>query len=70
MIFRVYYATAGGHTHMRWYSGTHEGALGYCGDLCMRNAEFSEFKEAGLPIQWRESPAMIARAAIAKVEGK
>jgi hypothetical protein len=54
MIFRVYYEQAGGHTHMRWFAGTHEGALGKCGDLTMRNNEFAEFKEAGLPIQWRK----------------
>ena len=44
MIFRCYYAEAGAHTHCRIFAGPKEGALGKCGDLCMRNEEFVEFK--------------------------
>jgi hypothetical protein len=53
MIFRAYFERVGGHTHIRLFAGSHEGALGKCGNLCMRNAEFEIFKAASLPIQWR-----------------
>lgn len=43
MIFRIYYKIAGGHTHMRVFAGSQEGALGKCGDLTMRNEEFKVF---------------------------
>lgn len=44
MIFRIYYETAGDHTHMRMFAGKRDGALGKCGDLCMRNEEFEDFR--------------------------
>jgi hypothetical protein len=44
MIFRIYYQQRGGHTHMRFFAGKREGALGKCGDLTMRNEEFAEFR--------------------------
>lgn len=54
MIFRIYYEVVGAHTHMRVFAGAHEGALGKCGDLTMRNNEFIEFKHSGIGIQWCE----------------
>lgn len=53
MIFRIYHETKGGHVHMRVFSGAHEGAIGKCGDLCMRIDEFDQFKEAATFIQFR-----------------
>ena len=41
MIFRVYHETKGGHVHIRLFAGKRDGALGKCGDLCMRVEEFS-----------------------------
>jgi hypothetical protein len=43
MIFRIYHETLGGHVHMRMFAGTHDGALGKCGDLTMRTEEFWDF---------------------------
>jgi hypothetical protein len=43
MIFRIYHETRGAHVHMRLFAGPHDGALGKCGDLCMRENEFVEF---------------------------
>ena len=43
MMFRMYYKERGGHTGVRVYAGTHEGALGKCGDLVFRNEEWAEF---------------------------
>ena len=43
MIFRIYHETLGGHVHMRVFAGKSEGALGKCGDLCMRVGEFEAF---------------------------
>lgn len=43
MIFRIYHDKRGGHVHMRLFAGKKEGALGKCGDLCMREDEFVEF---------------------------
>ncbi len=53
MIFRIYHETKGGHVHMRVFSGSHDGALGKCGDLCMRVNEFDAFREACNFIQFR-----------------
>jgi hypothetical protein len=44
MIFRIYHQQQGGHVHMRVFAGTHDGALGKCGDLTMREPEFAVFK--------------------------
>ena len=48
MIFRIYHETAGGHVHMRVFAGKRDGALGKCGDLCMRVEEFEEFRNCSL----------------------
>lgn len=48
MIFRIYHETAGGHVHMRVFAGPREGALGKCGDLCMRVDEFEVFRLIGI----------------------
>ena len=53
MLFRIYYETAGGHTHMRIFAGKSEGALGKCGDLCMRNEEFEIFRICTHNIEFR-----------------
>lgn len=52
MIFRVYHQTLGGHVHMKFYAGVHEGALGKCGNLTMRIEEFAIFKSATKFIQF------------------
>ena len=44
MIFRIYHETLGGHVHMRVFAGKRDGALGKCGDLCMRTEEFEDFR--------------------------
>jgi hypothetical protein len=54
MIFRLRYRMLGGHVHCRLFAGTHEGALGKCGDLVMRIEEFELFKAAASFIQFRE----------------
>ncbi len=43
MIWRVYYVKQGDHVHCRLFCGPQEGALGKCGDLTFRAAEFTEF---------------------------
>ena len=55
MIFRIYHETLGGHVHMRVFAGKSEGALGKCGDLCMRTEEFEFFRDLlhGLPVDFR-----------------
>lgn len=45
MIFKIYHKTLGGHVHCRLFAGKKEGALGKCGDFCMRAEEFDQFKE-------------------------
>lgn len=45
MIFRIYHEKRGGHIHMAVFSGKTSGALGKCGDLCMREEEFKEFRQ-------------------------
>jgi len=37
---------------MRIFAGPHEGALGKCGDLTMRNEEFKLFRDAATFIQF------------------
>jgi hypothetical protein len=54
MIFRIYHETAGGHVHCRLFSGSHDGALGKCGDFCMRVDEFDAFRSAATFAQFRE----------------
>ena len=54
MIFRLYHHTKGGHVHCRLFAGPHDGALGKCGDLCMRTNEFALFKDAATFMQFRE----------------
>ena len=44
MMFRCYYRRAGGHVHMRIFCGIREGALGKCGNLCMRVEEFEAWR--------------------------
>jgi hypothetical protein len=53
MIFRIYHDKRGGHVHMRFFSGRHDGAMGKCGDLCMRADEFDVFREMHPNIQFR-----------------
>ena len=53
MIFRIRYEQLGGHTHMRMFAGPHDGALGKCGDLTMRNEEFKLFRDAATFIQFK-----------------
>jgi hypothetical protein len=72
MLFRFYYETAGGHTHLRVFAGRHVGALGKCGDLCMRNEEFEEFRAITqhsyvefLPEHPRTRPSGIAQVDLA-----
>ena len=43
MIWRLYYEKGGGHVHCRLFCGPIKGALGKCGDLTFREAEFTEF---------------------------
>ena len=43
MIWRCYYKKLGGHVHCRLFCGPRKGALGKCGDLTFRTAEFTEF---------------------------
>lgn len=45
MIFRIYHEKRGGHVHMAVFAGKTSGALGKCGDLCMREEEFVEFRQ-------------------------
>jgi hypothetical protein len=52
VIFRIYHETQGGHVHLRVFSGIRDGALGKCGNLCMRVEEFAAFKEAANFIQF------------------
>ncbi len=52
VIFRFRYQVAGGHVHIRMFAGYHDGALGKCGDLCMRHEEFEVFREAATFIQF------------------
>lgn len=61
MIFRIWYDLKGGaHVHCRMFSGPKEGALGKCGDLVMREAEFEVFKAATPSIDFRaETPSSI-----------
>lgn len=54
MIFRLLYETAGGHVHCRLFAGSHDGALGKCGDITMRVEEFAIFRAAATFIQFRE----------------
>jgi hypothetical protein len=70
MIFRIYHETAGGHVHCQVFAGRHDGALGKCGDLCMRVEEFEIFKPAATFIQFLEkgrealpAPAQVANTA-------
>ena len=46
MIFRLYHETRGEHVHCRLFAGPHDGALGKCGDLVMRVAEFESLVDA------------------------
>lgn len=52
VIFRIRFEQAGGHVHMRLFSGPHEGALGKCGDLCMRVEEFYQFRDIATFVQF------------------
>lgn len=45
MLFRIYSAVAGGHTHTRWFAGKGSCSLGKCGDLIFRNEEWIAFLE-------------------------
>ena len=45
MKFRLYHETKGGHVHCKLFAGSHDGALGKCGDLCMRTEEFDYLVE-------------------------
>lgn len=53
MIFRIYYEKRGGHVHCRLFAGEQEGALGKCGDLCMRVEEFSNFMRLRRLVEFR-----------------
>lgn len=43
MIWKTYYQRLGGHVHCRLFCGPQKGALGKCGDIVFRHAEFTEF---------------------------
>lgn len=43
MIWKLYYQKLGGHVHCRLFCGPIRGALGKCGDLTFREAEFTAF---------------------------
>lgn len=45
MIFKWYYKVMGGHTHATLFAGTHDGGLGNCGELIMRNEEWEKFRD-------------------------
>ena len=53
MIFRVYHETK---VHIRLFAGKRDGALGKCGDLCMRVEEFEVFRESAGFVQFRPEP--------------
>jgi hypothetical protein len=43
--FKFKFEARGGHTHISVFSGKSiENALGKCGELCMTNAEFADFR--------------------------
>lgn len=46
MIFKFRFLEQGAHTHIRLFAGVSEGALGKCGDLVMRNEEWSAFQDS------------------------
>ena len=54
MIFRIHHETQGGHVHCRFFAGSHDGALGKCGDLTMKVEEFALFQRSATFIQFRE----------------
>lgn len=51
---RFYYEQAGGHTHMRVFSGRNipNGTLGKAGDLCMTNEEFESFMDGTAVVEF------------------
>ena len=70
MIFRLYHTTLGGHTHMRLFAGAHDGALGNCGNLVMRNEEFEQFRAMSPNFQFRPDDVVIVCASDRKKEGE
>lgn len=52
MVFRIRYELRGGHVHCRFFAGKHKGALGKCGDLVMRDVEFTKFRTSAKFIQF------------------
>jgi hypothetical protein len=52
MVFGIRFKTLGGHVHCRLFSGPHEGALGKCGELCMRVEEFDLYQRAATFMQF------------------
>jgi hypothetical protein len=54
MIFRLYHETRGAHVHCRLFAGPREGALGKCGDLVMRDAEFHAFVDRFPGMEFRK----------------
>ena len=45
MMFRILFWRGQVHTTLRVFAGRHDGALGLCGDLCMRCEEFDAFRQ-------------------------
>ena len=44
--FRIRHEERGGHTHIQIFAGPNSKVThGKCGDLCMTNVEFTEFKQ-------------------------
>lgn len=52
MTFTIYHQQLGGHVHMRVFANG-----GKCGDLCMRENEFTAFRASARFIQFREEGA-------------
>jgi len=42
--YAINWERRGAHVHMRIYVGPHNEARGFAGELCMRTAEFEEFR--------------------------
>lgn len=64
MIFRCYHEQRGAHVHFSIFAGPQEGALGKCGDMCMRAEEFSDFANANRSLmEFREGGSVTPKRA-------
>jgi hypothetical protein len=61
---RFYYQQAGGHTHMRVFSGRNieNSTLGKAGDLCMTNEEFESFMDGTAVVEFESNKNTIRDA--------